>query len=629
MNAVKTLVRTPIACSADIDRIERAGYAAFMPFDSLGPALEDAAQAHGDRPALHFLHSADLEAPGQIYSYRQFLTQVRQTANLFHSLGVSDEHAVGFLLPPVPAAYFTLFGGALAGRVCPVNYLLDTEHIAALLHAAKARVLVVAAPTSELKIDLDLELLTRKCPDLQHVLWAGAGDTQGLEARAAAQRGDALDFQREVGRDTVAAYFHTGGTTGAPKLAQHTHGNELHAAWSAAQFYETSKQDVIVNGFPLFHVAGAFVFGLSTLLSGGCVLLPTALGMRNTAFVRQYWRFAEKLGVTLIAAVPTVLAALANVELEDANISSVRALLTGGSPLPDELAAAFEARHGIAVRNILGMTECAGVVSVEPISQRRAPGSCGLRLPFTEVCALEDAVDGAASLHSGETGILALKGPNVGPGYLNAGSNAGTFLQGGWLATGDIGRVEPDGRIYITGRAKDVIIRSSHNIDPRMIEDALMLDAEVAFAAAVGEPDEYAGEVPVAFVVLKPGAETDPQALLDRARPHIAERPAVPKRITFIQALPTTAVGKIYRPALRLMAMETALSERLVSQGLNELVQVKAVESGKNMELHFWLRNGGDEQLCSQVERMMQPFSIAFRLFDEQGTVLQRRGAAS
>ena len=209
--------------------------------------------------------------------------------------------------------------------------------------------------------------LRAACPRLKHVLAVGgAPDALDFDAQLRAMPGDRFTFARRPRRDDIAALFHTGGTTGAPKLAQHTHGNQLHASWSAAQMDAMDEHDVILNGFPLFHVAGSFVYGLSALLSGAAVVLPTQLGLRNSAFMQQVWRFVERERVSVLATVPTVIAALNGVDAVDADLARVRLLLTGGSPLPTELAVAFEQRHRIPVRNILGMTECAGVISIEP-----------------------------------------------------------------------------------------------------------------------------------------------------------------------------------------------------------------------------------------------------------------------
>jgi fatty-acyl-CoA synthase len=369
---------------------------------------------------------------------------------------------------------------------------------------------------------------------------------------------------------------------------------------------------VILNGFPLFHVAGAFVFGLATLLTGGEVVLPTLLGMRHKAFVDRYWTFVERHGVSLLAAVPTVMATLLDVPPGNAQLGGVRALLTGGSPLPQELAAGFERRFHIKVRNILGMTECAGVIAIEPWLASRVPGSCGLRLPFTQIHA---AGENGQALAAGETGVLCVKGPNVGPGYTESERNAGTFTDDGWLITGDVGYVDDKGLVFITGRAKDLIIRSSHNIDPRVIEDALLRHPDVIMAAAVGEPDEYAGEIPVAFVVLRPGSMAQPQELADFAQPLIPERPAFPKRVEVLPALPLTAIGKIYKPALKAMAIRHAIAQRLAQAGLAARVSVDVVDEGVRQTVVFNVNDAAPrDALVGELGQLMSRFAIHYRV---------------
>ena len=337
---------------------------------------------------------------------------------------------------------------------------------------------------------------------------------------------------------------------------------------AAALMYDLSPDDILVNGFPLFHVAGAFVYGLSVLAAGGTILIPTRLGMRNQAFVKSIWQQVAHYGVTIIGGVPTVMSALIAVPV-DADITSLRMMLTGGSPLPVELAETFERSIGKPVRNILGMTECAGVVTIEPFHAPRVPGSTGLRLPFTEVRAFRAgaaSVDFAHPCPPGETGIIALRGPHVSPGYSDASRDAGTF-QGGWLISGDLGHVDGDGRVHVTGRAKDVIIRGAHNIDPAAIEDALLQHPDVTIAAAVGRPDAYAGELPVAYVTLKPGATLDPAELQRFAAPHL-EPAAQPKFVVILSEMPVTPIGKIYKPALRMLATREALEDTLRRSGI-------------------------------------------------------------
>jgi fatty-acyl-CoA synthase len=303
--------------------------------------------------------------------------------------------------------------------------------------------------------------------------------------------------------------------------------------------------------------------------------------------------------------VPTVIASLLALNLERDALRGVRALLTGGSPLPDELAAAFEARHSIPVRNILGMTESAGVISIEPLAAPRTPGSCGLPLPYTEVVVF-GADDRPVPNGESGPGILRIRGPNISPGYTDPARNGGTF-EDGWLISGDIGHVDDEGRVFVTGRAKDVIIRGAHNIDPGLIESVLLRHPSVLMAAAVGEPDAYAGELPVAFVSLKPGEHATPEALLAFAAPLIAERPAVPKRIHIVASVPMTAVGKVYKPALRAQATRYAMATLLEQRGLRGRVEVDVDETPGGMAVRY---TAADADVEPVIRELMKPFAL-------------------
>ena len=600
-----------IATAADLRRIEREPYARFMPHTTVLGALQATAAAHPGRIALTAIDVPVPGAPLRRWTHAQLIAEVRRAANLFARLAGGAMPRVALLLPPVPQAHFALWGAETMGFACPINFQLNAEHVAELVRAAQANIVVAQGPVDDLDIWSRVRGLIQSCPSVRHLLAVGgAGDAPDFAAECAREDGERLGAVAPEGGARVAALFHTGGTTGAPKLAQHTQANQLHAAWGAAQMYGASERDIILNGFPLFHVAGSFVYGLAILLAGGEVVLPTRLGLRNAAFMARFGEFVQQHGVTLLATVPTVMAALLALPLRSEHLASVRALLTGGSPLPDELAAVFEQRHGIPVRNILGMTECAGVIAIEPPAGPRTPLSCGLPLPFTEVQAVR--ADGVVAA-PGESGILRLRGPNVGPGYTDAARNPGTF-EDGWLITGDIGHVDGEGRVFVTGRAKDVIIRGAHNIDPGLIESALLKHPDVQMAAAVGEPDDYAGELPVAFVTLKPGARADAQALAaiaSFAAPHIAERPAVPKRVDLLEAMPLTAIGKVYKPALRVLATQRALDERLARAGLAGRVRLHVQEGGGGPALRFEL---ADASLEPQLRELMKPFALAYRV---------------
>lgn len=597
----------------DVVAVETRPYENFMPYQHVYDALEQVASRVPSRRALTFILDADTATPPRTWSYEELLTDIRRVANLFGSLVPGQQPRVAMLLPAIPEAHLTLWGGETAGVVCPINYLLDTEHIAELIRASSANILVALGPNAELDIWSRVLELKKHCPHLQQVLAVGgAPDHPDFEQALRAVPGDVLMHPPESKGNQLAALFHTGGTTGSPKLAQHFHGNQLHAAWGAAQMYDLNETDVVLNGFPMFHVAGAFVFGLSALLSGAEIVIPTFLGMRNSAFVQRYWDFVERHQVSFLSAVPTVIATLLGLECRDGQLASVRALFTGGSPLPTELATSFEKKYSIPVRNILGMTECAGVVSIEPFKAPRTAGSCGLPLPFTQVRAVDS---GGQECSPGMTGILRLKGPNVGPGYTDPRRNTGTFTDDGWLITGDIGHIDAEGRVFITGRAKDVIIRGGHNIDPQLIEEALLQHPDVLMAAAVGEPDEYAGELPVAFVSLRPGASVNPSDLAGFGNERIPERPAYPKRIEVLTSIPLTAVGKVYKPQLRMLATQHALAQRLTSAGLVDRVDVTVEESARGILARFHIRsNTNDQTVALAINELMKPFALSYEV---------------
>jgi fatty-acyl-CoA synthase len=582
--------RIIIRTSADIDAIEQRGLTAFLPAATPFGLVESAARQQPDRCALHYLADADDPSRDVRISYAMLVQKIRQAANLFRRLGVGAEDSVAILMPHVPSSQIALWGAEIAGRACPINPMLRPEHVVALLTAARAKVAVVLGENGDIDIWSAIVPALRQAGCVTHILHAdadGPTDSDGcFEDLVAAENGASFNFNFSATPDTIAAYFHTGGTTGAPKLALHTHRNQAFVARSAALMYDLCPDDVLVNGFPLFHVAGAFVYGLSVLSAGGTILIPTRLGMRNRSFVTSIWRHVERHRVTAIGGVPTVISALNSVSV-DADISSLRVMLTGGSPLPTELADAFERGTGKPVRNILGMTECAGVVTIEPFQSPRTTGSTGLRLPFTEVKVFRSSggeVDMNSPCAPGESGIVALRGPHIGPGYSDSVRNAGTFERG-WLISGDLGHVDTEGRLFITGRAKDVIIRGSHNIDPSIIEDALLQHPDVAIAAAVGQPDSYAGELPVAFVTLKAGARISGEELRRYLEPIVSEPAALPKHVSILPDLPMTPVGKIYKPALRLLATKRAVEAALCSAGLTPR-QFEIVASEAEIIIH-------------------------------------------
>lgn len=607
---------------ADIERLERRPYADAVPCDSTFHLLRRAADLHHQRPALIYATSGNPEDPPLVWSFEALLDRVQRAGALFRSLGVSRDDPVAIIAPHLPATQFALWGAQLAGCAFPINFLLNPRHVGELLKAARAKVVVHLGKCREFQIEATVREAVAHAGCVEHVLEIDPDEAHpragSFQHRLEQCRPDAA---RDMSGDRTAALFHTGGTTGLPKLLRHTQANEVHTSWFASRYYQLRAGDAMLNGFPLFHVAGSFVYGLAALAVGSSIVIPTLTGMRNRQFVANIWRFAEKHRLTHLGCVPTVLSALLEVPSKGADISSVRAALTGGSPLPNELAVRFQQVHGIPVRNIFGMTECAGIVSIEPLGAERRPGSVGLRLPYSQVAAipLERAGDdGVTTLcPPGETGVLALRGPHVSPGYLDPSRNAGVFTRDGWLISGDLGHVDAAGWIYLTGRSKDLIIRGGHNIDPALIEDAFIAHPAVSGCAAVGEPDGYAGELPVAYVTLREGARIDADTLLAEVAPAIAEPPAVPKRVVILEAMPQTAIGKIYKPALRVMTVEHKLHQLIRSRwpALKYRLECREEKGGVAATVSA---QGADPAGIGELERLLGQLPLAITVSSER-----------
>lgn len=550
-----------IRSAEDIAAVEAAGLDRFLPHKTPFDLIRAARDRDPQAVAIRYLCDPIDPARDVVLSYDAVVTRILQAARVFRDLGVGPEDAVGLMVPNSPGAQVALWGAELAGRVCPINPMLRPDHIAELLRASGCKLALVLGENDELPLwEQIVPALRSEGVSIPLLDCEGAQASVGTDGcfETLCQAAAPLDVPDGGDPDGIAALFHTGGTTGAPKLVWHSRLNQAHVGRCCALMYDLGPDDRLVNGFPLFHVAGAFVYGLSTLSAGAQQVIPGRLGMRNRAFVRSIWQQVERLGITVIGGVPTVISALNAVPLEG-EIASLRLLLSGGSPLPAELAQAFEDRTGVPVRNILGMTESAGCIAVEPFHGPRTEGCCGLALPFVEVETIDPDDRPLTPQPRGQEGILAVRGPNISPGYSNPAIGRDTFPGNGWLISGDLGRVDGDGRIYVSGRAKDVIMRGAHNIDPQAVEEVFLTHPAVVTAAAIGMPDGYAGELPVVFLQLETGAHVRMDELKGHARARIPEPAAFPKRIEILDQIPLTPIGKIYKPALRRIACRWAL----------------------------------------------------------------------
>lgn len=579
----------------DIEQIERTPLSERDLPPSTYELIRRTALAWPDAPALSFILQGDGEETPLRLNYAELLGRITQTANAFHRLGLRPGKAVSFLLPNLPQTHFTLWGGEAAGIVNAINPLLDPEHIAELIHASDSELLVTLAPFPGTDLWDKVQALQGRLPELRAVLCVDLANLLPEPQRSAlkAQRGplpegvldfdetiaacpdDHLESGRTIQPGDIASYFHTGGTTGTPKLAPHSHGNEVAMAYSMNLVTRFGPGDVTLCGLPLFHVNGVVVTGLTAFAGGAEVLLATPQGYRNATLIGNFWKVIERHRVSFFSGVPTIYAGLLQVPSAGFDLSSLKYALCGAAPMPVELIRQFEAKTGLTLIEGYGLTEGTCGSCANPPAGERRPGSIGLRMPYCEVSIklLDEQGNYLREAAPNEIGNLCIRGATVFEGYLQASKNAGIWVDGDWFNTGDLGRRDEDGYIWLTGRSKDLIIRGGHNIDPQMIEEALHRHPAVALAAAVGKPDEKAGELPVVYVQLKPGAEASEEQLLEHAAAHIPERAAVPKDAWIIDAIPLTAVGKTFKPALRFDAIA-----RVYQAALRELEPAIRVE---------------------------------------------------
>lgn len=540
-------------------------------------AIERTQVRSASKTAITFL-GTDPQAPPRKLSYEELVEGIARTANALRSLGMERGDVVAYMLPSLVETQFVLWGAATAATALPLNPLLKAEDIASLCRAAGAKALVALGPLPGTDIWNKAQQVQALVPEIGVLIQVGgekAANATNIHLLSELLQSNPaqLAFADRPGLDDVAAYFHTGGTTGAPKLVIHTHRNQLAAAYGGAWATGAGVDDVIVNGLPMFHVASAIFCSLAMFVAGAEMVILSPAGFRNPQIVAHFWSVVERTGTTIVGGVPTALCAVAKVDPEGADLSRVRINISGASLLPRSVAEQIEQITNKHLREVYGMTESGGVICVDPVSCERVMGSAGFPIPFCQVeaRALEGTRASSRARAPGEPGVLVVRGPNVTPGYKDPVQSAALFTSDGWLVTGDVGHVDVSGRVFITGRAKDLIIRSGHNIDPAVIEECLMRHPAVADAGAVGMPDAYAGEVPVAYVTLRPGIQATEDELLAFAKATIHEPPALPRRLFILDQLPMTAVGKIFKPALRQDCAQRHLREVLRGEAITAL----------------------------------------------------------
>ena len=615
---------------SDIESLERVPLSERGLASSTYEALRQAAERTPQAPALSFFaNAADFRRTSE-WNYSRLFADITRAANAFHDLGITPGEVIAFILPNLPETHFTIWGGEAAGIVMAINPLLEARQMAGLLNAAKVSVVVTLAPTPGSDLWPKLASQLDQLPALRSVVWVSMEPyvaepvREILKAMALKERdlhnGIAihdwlslmstqphthLNSGRQIRQDECSSYICTGGTTGLPKIAARTHGSEVFNAWAmAAHMQPRSSGQVIFCGLPLFHVNGQMVTGLMPWTQGDHVILGTPQGYRGEGVIPRFWEMVEHFGINFFSGVPTVYAALLQNECEGRDLSSLRYAMCGAAPMPAELFREFERRTGVKILEGYGLTEGACVSSINPPQGERRIGSIGISIAYQNMRAvlLNDSGEYLRDASADEIGVIAISGPNLFDGYLEERHNQGLWIDidgQRWLNTGDLGRQDAQGYFWLTGRKKELIIRGGHNIDPKQIEEALQAHPAVALAAAIGSPDAYSGEVPVAYVQLRPGQVCNAEELEAFAHLHISERAAVPKRVEVLEALPLTAVGKIFKPALQQREIARVVQQEVGRLGLSDIA-VEVVQDNRRGHVAC-IRAGIGQELLSPL----------------------------
>lgn len=596
--------------------------------------LARTAAAYPDRPAISFqLRSAPGDKAVRL-DWEAFRAEVTRAANALRRLGIGPEDTVAYVLPNGVEAPVAFIAGATAGIVAPINPLLTPEHMGALLRELRAKVVVTLAPFPKTEVAQTVAAAIASAPSVETVLtvdlrpylpmllgfaaalarpkvaWPKRVRVLDWRQALAAARPGALDFE-DTDHDRPRACFHTGGTTGLPKLTRHRARGMLYNGWCGA-FYLFGPEDVLLCPLPMFHVFAAYPILMSCLASGAEIVMVTPQGYRGDGVFENFWKLAEHWRATFMVTVPTAVARLTQVPV-NADLSRLRVAFCGSAAMPRELFHRFESLTGTRLLEGYGMTEATCLVSVNPYDGERRVGSVGLPFAYTDV-SIRHPEHSDQDLGIGEVGEICVRNPGVNPEvYVDPAKNARMLTPDGYLRTGDLGRIDAEGYVWITGRAKDLIIRGGHNIDPAVIEEALARHPKVAFVGAIGQPDAHAGEVPAAYVELIQGASVEVRELLSFACDGISEQAAAPKYLEILEELPKTPVGKIFKPDLRRRAIQRVFDAALENAGSGARVAEVVEDRKLGLVAELVPGRAGQDEDPDRVARALGGFVAPWR----------------
>jgi long-chain acyl-CoA synthetase len=467
------------------------------------------------------------EADKRQFTYREFENVVRRVAGLLAAKGIRKGDVVSLLLPnsvEYVIAYFACWHlGALAG---PINSLLKAQEIEYVISNSESKVVLVAS-----------EFVPRiESNDFVVFDNVGQVDAEPIEPTP-------------VDCDDEAIIIYTSGTTGKPKGCLLTHGNVIANARQISSWLGFTDTDRLLTMMPLFHMNAVSVTTMSALYAGGSTVVSSKFS------ASRFWQIISDYRITSFGSVATMLSMLLSTYPDGVppglNTQQLRFAMCGSAPVPAEVMKRFEETFNCLVVEGYGLSESTCRSTFNPPNRRRRPGSCGL--PIGNEMRVVD--DDDRDVRDGSLGEIVLRGENILKGYYKNPEATATAFRNGWFHTGDIGYRDADGFYYIVDRKSDMIIRGGENIYPREIDEVLYQHPSVAAAAAVGVPDDLYGEEVAAVIVLKDGAKSSEQEVIDFCKARLADYKC-PKTVHFVHDIPKGPTGKLLKRELVKMLKE-------------------------------------------------------------------------
>ncbi|MBN1479725.1 long-chain fatty acid--CoA ligase [candidate division KSB1 bacterium] len=525
----------------------------YIPRITLNDIMQHSADIHKNRIAFRFF--------GKKFTFHKMESIVQCFAAAFHDVGIRKGDRIALLLPNTPQFLFSYWGALRIGAiVVPINPLLAGREISALLDIVNPKIFIALDSIYE-KIDQQKKLqkidhiiltavdefmptLARLVFSLQRRRFGKSGKTKhlsGIQFKNLAKKRPLLSLENVRPADTAALIF-TGGVTGIPKAVELTHQNLVANLLQTRAWLGDIRDghDRVMGVLPFFHSYGMTTCHHLAIQVGATLIVEPRFN------VQRIIRLIKKYKVTIFPGVPTMYRAIVDVISETKQrLDDVRVCVSGGAPLSATLKREFEQLTSSKLVEGYGLSEASPLTHCNPLFGKQKPGSIGLPCPNTQARIVH--------IKTGETvppdtkGELWVKGPQVMRAYWkNEAETRKVLSADGWLATGDIARMDQDGYFYIIDRKKEIILSGGFNIYPSEVEAVLLMRPEVKECAVIGIPDNFYGEIVKAFVVLQRGKLCEEQDLLAFCRINLAHF-KVPKNITFVQSLPKNFLGKVLK----------------------------------------------------------------------------------